>query len=80
VFSTRMISGRPPDGGNVAATTDNLRTSNATHRRTSAGAHELTSGMTGPPSLAALAETASTTGEANPRAANVEDQLLKRPC
>src|SRR3954454_5252312 len=72
-----MTSGRPPTGGNVAATIESLWTSNATHRRTSAGAHELTSGMAGPPSHAALAATATRTGEANPRTGEREDQPVQ---
>src|SRR3954454_12713646 len=72
-----MTSGRPPTGGNVAATIESLWTSNATHTRTSAGAHELTSGMAGPPSHAALAATATRTGEANPRTGEREDQPLQ---
>jgi hypothetical protein len=45
VVSIRCSSGVPPLGGSVAATIENLCTSNATHKRTTSGAVELTSGM-----------------------------------
>ena len=38
----------PPAGGSVAATIDSLCTSRLTHRRTSAGDNEVTSGTAGP--------------------------------
>src|SRR3954453_17151048 len=40
----RSTTGLPPAGGNVAATIENLCTSNATHRRGRSTATELTSG------------------------------------
>jgi hypothetical protein len=45
VFSMRCTCGLPPVGASVAAMIECLCTSNATHKRTSAGAVELTSGM-----------------------------------
>src|ERR1700712_3323414 len=45
VVSIRQTSGVPPAGGSVAATIENLCTSRLTHRRTSAGAIEITSDM-----------------------------------
>jgi hypothetical protein len=45
VVSTRCSSGTLPCGGSVAATIENLCTSNATHKRTRSEAVELTSGM-----------------------------------
>src|SRR5215216_5197444 len=44
VVSIRQTSGLPPAGGRTAATIESLCTSSATHRRTSVGAIELTSG------------------------------------
>src|SRR3954469_3853592 len=76
-----MISGRPPTGGSVAATIERLCTSNATHKRTPAGAHELTSGTAGPPSHAALAETAlNEPARLTRESANAGASLPKRPC
>src|SRR3954471_1679886 len=76
-----MISGRPPTGGSVAATIERLCTSNAAHKRTPAGAHELTSGTAGPPSHAALAETAlNEPARLTREPPNAGASLLKRPC
>src|SRR5436305_11747745 len=51
VVSIRHTSGLPPAGGSVAATIDSLCTSRLTHRRTSAGANEVTSDTAGPPQV-----------------------------
>ena len=74
VFSKRLTSGSPPEAGNVADTSESLCWSIATHVLTSAGAAELTSGMAGPPSYAALAARSMTTARLTREPANAEGQ------
>ncbi len=76
VVSIRDSSGLPPTGGSVAATIENLCTSRLTHRRTSAGAIEVTSGTAGPPSRSyAVAVAAHNTRDCQPaKDATHEDQ------